>query len=54
MVVAHGSSIRALIYTIKPNMTDEEIKNFNIPNAIPIIIGLDENLHATSLEYLAD
>lgn len=54
LVVAHGSSLRALIYKLIPTLKEDEIKSFNIPNAVPIILTLDSNLKVTNIEYWGD
>lgn len=54
LVVGHGSSLRGLIYTLMPNMSEEEIKKFNIPNAVPIILSIDGDMKVTKIEYLGD
>lgn len=54
LVVAHGSSLRALIYSLMPGLKEEEIKRFNIPNAVPMIVSLDEGLGVTGIDYLGD
>lgn len=50
-VVAHGSLFRVLLSN---NLSQEEINNFDIPSAIPIILTLDDSLKITNIEYLAD
>ena len=41
LIVGHGSSLRALVYLMDPSKTEEEIQNFNIPTAVPIICTFD-------------
>ncbi|MCL4123018.1 UNVERIFIED_CONTAM: hypothetical protein GTU68_064800 [Idotea baltica] len=46
LIVAHGSSLRALISLMNPTFKEDQIKNFDIPSAIPIIISYRENLES--------
>lgn len=54
MVVAHGSSLRAIACIVTPGITEEQIMNFNIPNSTPIIFTLDDQLRAVGKEYVGD
>lgn len=54
LVVAHGSSLRALVSLLSNNLSQDEINNFDIPSAIPIILTLDSNMKIENIEYLAD
>jgi bisphosphoglycerate-dependent phosphoglycerate mutase len=51
--VAHGSSLRALVSLVS-NLSQDEINNFDIPPAIPIILTLDEGFKISNIEYLAE
>jgi 2,3-bisphosphoglycerate-dependent phosphoglycerate mutase len=53
VVVAHGNSIRALIKYLD-NTSEEAIVNLNIPNGIPLVYELDENLKPIKHCYLGD
>jgi 2,3-bisphosphoglycerate-dependent phosphoglycerate mutase len=53
VVTAHGNSIRALIKYLD-NISDDDIVNLNIPNGIPLVYELDENLKPIRNYYLGD
>ena len=53
LVVAHGNSLRALVKLLD-HLSEEEILEFNIPTAIPLVYELDENFAALRHYYLAD
>lgn len=54
LIVAHGTSLRGLVKHVK-GMTDEEVMKFNMPNSIPFVIELDENLKLVGdIKFLAD
>ncbi len=53
VVAAHGNSIRALIKYLD-NISDEDIVGLNIPNGIPLVYELDENLKPIRHYYLGD
>ena len=53
MLAAHGNSIRALIKYLD-NISEEAIVNLNIPNGIPLVYELDENLKPIKHYYLGD
>ncbi len=53
MVVAHGNSIRALAKYLD-GISDGDIINLNIPNGIPLVYELDDNLKALRHYYLGD
>ena len=53
VVAAHGNSIRALIKYLD-NISDSDIVGLNIPNGIPLIYELDENLKPIRHYYLGD
>ncbi|MDR3195995.1 MAG: 2,3-diphosphoglycerate-dependent phosphoglycerate mutase [Endomicrobium sp.] len=53
VISAHGNSLRALVkYLDKISAAD--IVNLNIPNAMPLVYGLDENLKPIKSYYLGD
>ncbi len=52
LVVAHGNSLRALIKQLC-KMSSEEILQFNIPTAQPLLFELDQNFAVVSQRYLA-
>ena len=53
MVAAHGNSIRALVKYLD-GISDSDIVNLNIPNGIPLVYELDENLKPLRHYYLGD
>ncbi len=53
VVAAHGNSIRALVKYLD-NIGDDEIVGVNIPNGIPLVYELDENLKPIRHYYLGD
>jgi len=53
LVVAHGNSIRGLIKYFD-KLSDEEIVNVDIPNAIPLVYEFDENFEIIKRYYLGD
>ena len=53
IVVAHGNSIRALVKYLD-KLTDEEIVDVDIPNAVPLVYEFNENFEAIKNYYLGD
>jgi len=53
VVAAHGNSIRALVKYLD-NISDQDIVGLNIPNGIPLVYELDENLKPIRHYYLGD
>ena len=53
LVVAHGNSIRGLIKYFD-KLSDEEIVNVDIPNAIPLVYEFNENFDIIKRYYLGD
>ena len=53
VVAAHGNSIRALIKYLD-GISDTDIVNLNIPNGIPLVYELDDNLKPIRHYYLGD
>lgn len=53
VVVAHGNSIRALIKYLD-EVSDNDIVGLNVPNGIPLVYELDENLKPMRSYYLGD
>ncbi|AFZ81536.1 phosphoglycerate mutase, putative [Theileria equi strain WA] len=51
LVVAHGNSLRSLIQYLEA-LTEEEILEFNLPTAVPVVYELDESLKVCSKRYL--
>ena len=51
VVAAHGNSIRALVKYLD-NISDDDIVGLNIPNGIPLVYELDENLKPIRHYYL--
>ncbi|USS93903.1 2,3-diphosphoglycerate-dependent phosphoglycerate mutase [Fructilactobacillus ixorae] len=52
LVVAHGSSLRALIKYLE-QLSDDAIDGVEVPNAEPIIYTFDEHLHMQQKQILA-
>ncbi len=53
VVAAHGNSIRALVKYLD-DVSDSDIVGLNIPNGIPLVYELDENLKPMRSYYLGD
>ena len=53
LVVAHGNSIRGLIKYFD-KLSDEEIVNVDIPNAIPLVYEFNENFETIRRYYLGN
>jgi len=53
VLAAHGNSIRALVKYLD-NISDDAIVGLNIPNGIPLVYELDENLKPLRHYYLGD
>lgn len=53
LVSAHGNSIRALVKYLD-DISDSDIVGLNIPNGIPLVYELDENLKPIRRYYLGD
>jgi len=53
VVAAHGNSIRALVKYLD-NISDNEIVGLNIPNGIPLVYELDDELKPIRHYYLGD
>jgi len=53
VVAAHGNSIRALIKYLD-DVSESDIVSLNIPNGIPLVYELDENLKPLRHYYLGD
>ena len=53
LVAAHGNSIRALVKYLD-DIGDADIVGVNIPNGIPLVYELDENLKPIKSYYLGD
>jgi len=53
VIAAHGNSIRALIKYLD-GVSDNDIVGLNIPNGIPLVYELDENLQPIRHYYLGD
>ncbi|MCZ2405466.1 MAG: 2,3-diphosphoglycerate-dependent phosphoglycerate mutase [Burkholderiales bacterium] len=53
LVAAHGNSIRALVKYLD-GISDGDIVGLNIPNGIPLVYELDENLKPIRHYYLGD
>ncbi|QWD77848.1 2,3-diphosphoglycerate-dependent phosphoglycerate mutase [Polynucleobacter sp. MWH-Svant-W18] len=51
LLVAHGNSIRSLIKYLD-QMSDEAIMEINVPNGIPLVYELDDNLKPIQHFYL--
>jgi 2,3-bisphosphoglycerate-dependent phosphoglycerate mutase len=53
VVAAHGNSIRALVKYLD-NISDDDIVGLNIPNGIPLVYELDDQLQPIRHYYLGD
>lgn len=53
VVAAHGSSIRALVKYLD-NIPDKDITSLNIPNGIPLVCELDDDLKPIRHYYVGD
>ncbi|RIX76686.1 2,3-diphosphoglycerate-dependent phosphoglycerate mutase [Acidovorax cavernicola] len=53
IVAAHGNSIRALVKYLD-GISDDAIVNLNIPNGIPLVYELDDDLKPLRHYYLGD
>ena len=53
VIAAHGNSIRALVKYLD-DISDNDIVGLNIPNGIPLVYELDENLKPLRHCYLGD
>ncbi|WP_296447788.1 2,3-diphosphoglycerate-dependent phosphoglycerate mutase [Rhodoferax sp. UBA5149] len=53
VVAAHGNSIRALVKYLD-NISDNDIVGLNIPNGIPLVYELDDELKPIRHYYLGD
>jgi 2,3-bisphosphoglycerate-dependent phosphoglycerate mutase len=53
VIAAHGNSIRALVKYLD-NIADDAIVGVNIPNGIPLVYELDEDLKPIRNYYLGD
>lgn len=53
VIAAHGNSIRAMVKYLD-NISDDDIVGLNIPNGVPLVYELDENLKPITHYYLGD
>jgi 2,3-bisphosphoglycerate-dependent phosphoglycerate mutase len=53
IIAAHGNSLRALVKYLD-NLSNEDIKNFNVPTGIPLVYELDDELHPIKNYYLGN
>lgn len=53
VIAAHGNSIRALVKYLD-DISDDDIVGLNIPNGIPLVYELDDNLKPIRHYYLGD
>lgn len=54
LIVAHGTSLRGLVKHIE-KMSNQDIMKLNLPNSIPFVYLLDENLNPIEpIRFLAD
>ncbi|HTH62355.1 MAG TPA: 2,3-diphosphoglycerate-dependent phosphoglycerate mutase [Paraburkholderia sp.] len=53
LIAAHGNSIRALVKYLD-GISDDDIVGLNIPNGVPLVYELDENLKPIQHYYLGD
>jgi 2,3-bisphosphoglycerate-dependent phosphoglycerate mutase len=53
LIAAHGNSMRALVKHLD-KISDADIVGLNIPNGVPLVYELDENLTPIKHYYLGD
>ena len=53
LIAAHGNSIRALVKHLD-GIADDAIVGVNIPNGVPLVYELDEQLKPIKSYYLGD
>ncbi|SCV01987.1 LAMI_0G15038g1_1 [Lachancea mirantina] len=53
LVVAHGSTVRSMLKILE-GISDDDIKDINIPNAIPIVVELDKATKKFVRRYYLD
>jgi len=53
LIAAHGNSMRALIKFLD-QISDDDIVGLNVPNGVPLVYELDENLKPIKHYYLGD
>ncbi len=53
LIAAHGNSIRALVKHLD-GISDSDIVGLNIPNGIPLVYELDDDLKPLRHYYLGD
>lgn len=53
LIVAHGSSVRSILKLVR-ELSEDEIKEVNIPNGIPMVLKLDDNLRSMGKEEYLD
>jgi 2,3-bisphosphoglycerate-dependent phosphoglycerate mutase len=53
LIAAHGNSLRALIKYLD-GISDSDIVGLNVPNGVPLVYELDENLKPIEHYYLGD
>ncbi|MED1468500.1 2,3-diphosphoglycerate-dependent phosphoglycerate mutase [Bacillus salipaludis] len=53
IISAHGNTLRALVKNLD-QIPDEEVTSLNIPNSIPLVYELDDNLNPIRHYYLCD
>jgi 2,3-bisphosphoglycerate-dependent phosphoglycerate mutase len=51
LIAAHGNSIRSLVKYLD-NVSDSDIMEINIPNGVPLVYELDDNLKPIKHFYL--
>jgi 2,3-bisphosphoglycerate-dependent phosphoglycerate mutase len=53
VIAAHGNSIRALVKHLD-GISDADIVGLNIPNGVPLVYELDDNLKPIRHYYLGE
>jgi 2,3-bisphosphoglycerate-dependent phosphoglycerate mutase len=53
LIAAHGNSMRALIKYLD-GISDDDIVGLNVPNGVPLVYELDEDLKPIKHYYLGD
>ncbi|WP_293779368.1 2,3-diphosphoglycerate-dependent phosphoglycerate mutase [uncultured Oxalicibacterium sp.] len=53
LICTHGNSQRALVRLLEPDLSDEEVARFDVPNGVPLVYRLDAALRVLDRHSLA-
>lgn len=53
LICIHGNSQRALVHLLEPAMAEEEVARFDVPNGVPLIYRLDNDLNVLDRHSMA-